>query len=53
MMLLQVDLKAEYFLITDYLYFAAQPGGIDATPKQFGSSINLLKGKPGQKPAMA
>jgi hypothetical protein len=41
--LLQVDLKAEYFLITDYLYFAAQPGGIDATPKQYNPSINLLK----------
>jgi hypothetical protein len=41
--LLQVDLKAEYFLVTDYLYFASQPGGIDATPKQYGSSINLLK----------
>jgi hypothetical protein len=41
--LLQVDLKAEYFLITDYLYFAAQPGGIDATPKQYSPSINLLK----------
>lgn len=40
---LQVDLKAEYFLITDYLYFAAQPGGIDATPRQYGSSVNLLK----------
>ena len=40
---LQVDLKAEYFLITDYLYFAAQPGGIDATPKQYGTAINLLK----------
>ncbi|MFD0765635.1 putative porin [Mucilaginibacter lutimaris] len=40
---LQVDLKAEYFLITDYLYFAAQPGGIDASPKQYGSSINMLK----------
>ncbi|MES2268207.1 MAG: putative porin [Bacteroidota bacterium] len=40
---LQVDLKAEYFLITDYLYFAAQPGGIDASPRQYGSNINMLK----------
>jgi hypothetical protein len=29
---LQLNLKAEYFLINDYLYFKAQPGGIDATP---------------------
>ncbi|MGY4539339.1 hypothetical protein ACVW0P_003773 [Mucilaginibacter sp. UYNi724] len=41
--MLQVDLKAEYFLITDYLYFAAQPGGIDASPRQYGSTINMLK----------
>lgn len=40
---LKLDLKAEYFLITDYLYFAAQPGGIDAHPVQLGSAINLLK----------
>jgi hypothetical protein len=40
---LQLDLKAEYFLISDYLYFAAQPGGIDAYPVQLGSDINLLK----------
>ena len=40
---LKLDLKAEYFLITDYLYFAAQPGGIDATPTQLGAPINLLK----------
>jgi hypothetical protein len=40
---LQVDLKAEYFLISDYLYFAAQPGGIDAAPTQLGNDINLLK----------
>ncbi|MCO5934077.1 putative porin [Mucilaginibacter sp. RB4R14] len=40
---LQLDLKAEYFLITDYLYFAAQPGGIDASPRQYGSIINMLK----------
>jgi hypothetical protein len=41
--LLQVDLKAEYFLITDYLYFASQPGGIDASPRQYGPAINMLK----------
>ncbi|WP_259071408.1 putative porin [Mucilaginibacter sp. X4EP1] len=41
--LLKFDLKAEYFLISDYLYFAAQPNGIDATPTQLNSDINLLK----------
>ncbi|MBD1366877.1 putative porin [Mucilaginibacter sp. ZT4R22] len=41
--LLKLDLKAEYFLITDYLYFAASNGGVDATPQQFGGSINMLK----------
>ncbi|MFD0793584.1 putative porin [Mucilaginibacter litoreus] len=40
---LELDLKAEYFLVSDYLYFASQPGGIDATPMQYGSSINMLK----------
>ncbi|HTE01533.1 MAG TPA: putative porin [Mucilaginibacter sp.] len=40
---LKLDLKAEYFLISDYLYFTAQPNGIDATPAQLGGSINLLK----------
>ena len=40
---LQLDLKAEYYLISDYLYFAAQPNGIDATPTQLHSPINLLK----------
>jgi hypothetical protein len=40
---LQLDFKAEYFLITDYLYYAAQPNGIDAHPVQLGGSINLLK----------
>jgi len=40
---LNLDLKAEYFLITDYLYFTAQPNGIDAHPAQLGGSINLLK----------
>ncbi|MFI5136539.1 MAG: putative porin [Sphingobacteriales bacterium] len=40
---IKLDLKAEYFLISDYLYFAAQPGGIDAAPAQIGADINLLK----------
>jgi Putative porin len=40
---LQLDLKAEYFLIANYLYFTAQPNGIDATPAQLHSDINLLK----------
>ncbi|WP_462266277.1 putative porin [Mucilaginibacter sp.] len=40
---LQLDLKAEYFLIDNYLYFTAQPNGIDATPTQYGSAISLLK----------
>jgi len=40
---LKFDLKAEYFLIGDYLYFEAQPNGIDAHPVQLGSDINLLK----------
>jgi hypothetical protein len=40
---LKLDLKAEYFLLNDYLYFAAQPGGIDASPQQLGTPISLLK----------
>ena len=40
---LKVDLKAEYFLISDYLYFASPTGGNDATPQQLGNPINLLK----------
>jgi hypothetical protein len=40
---LKFDLKAEYFLLTDYLYFKAQPGGIDATPSQYTPAINMLK----------
>ena len=40
---LKLDLKAEYFLINDYLYFTAQPNGIDATPTQLHNPINLLK----------
>ncbi|WP_428328830.1 putative porin [Mucilaginibacter sp.] len=41
--LLKLDLKAEYFLISDYLYFTAQTNGTDAHPAQLGSDINLLK----------
>jgi len=40
---LQFDLKAQYFLVSDYLYFAAQPNGIDATPTQESNPINVLK----------
>jgi len=40
---LKLDLKAEYFLISDYLYFESQEGGNDAHPVQLGSDINLLK----------
>ncbi|HTD39731.1 MAG TPA: putative porin, partial [Mucilaginibacter sp.] len=40
---LKLDLKVEYFLISDYLYFTAQPNGIDATPAQLHNPINLLK----------
>ncbi len=40
---LKLDLKAEYFLVTDYLYFAAQTNGIDAHPVQLNAPINLLK----------
>lgn len=41
--LLALDVKAEYFLVTDYLYFASQPGGVDATPRQYGGNFNMLK----------
>lgn len=40
---LQLDLKAEYFLLNNYLYFTADNGGIDAHPAQAGSPISLLK----------
>lgn len=40
---LQLTIKAEYFLISNYLYFTAQTNGIDATPAQLSSDINLLK----------
>ncbi|MCJ8211439.1 putative porin [Mucilaginibacter sp. RS28] len=40
---LQFDLKAEYFLLNDYLYFTSTNGGIDAHPAQAGSPISLFK----------
>jgi hypothetical protein len=40
---LQLNVKAQYYLVTDYLYFQAQPNGIDATPTQIASGINVLK----------
>ncbi|GAB3936124.1 putative porin [Mucilaginibacter myungsuensis] len=40
---LELDMKAEYFMINDYLYFEAQPNGIDAKPAQLAAPINLLK----------
>lgn len=40
---LQLDIKAEYFLISNYLYFTATDGGTDAHPAQLGADINLLK----------
>ena len=40
---LQLDLKAEYFLLTDYLYFTADANSNDAHPAQLSSPINLLK----------
>ncbi len=40
---LKLDIKAEYFLISNYLYFTAQTGGIDAHPAQLNTDINLLK----------
>jgi hypothetical protein len=49
---LQLDLKAEYFLVNGYQYFAAQtPGGIDAAPAQLNSPLNLLKISVGKKVA--
>jgi len=40
---LQLDLKAEYFLLNDYLYFTADANSNDAHPAQLGVPINLLK----------
>jgi hypothetical protein len=47
---LQLDLKAEYFLVNGYQYFASQtPNGNDAVPMQLGSPLNLLKISVGKK----
>jgi len=40
---LQLDLKAEYFLLGGYLYFASDPNGNDAHPVQESNNINLIK----------
>ncbi|MGY3213021.1 putative porin [Mucilaginibacter sp. HD30] len=40
---LALDVKAEYFLLNDYLYYESSPGGNDAHPVQLSSPINLLK----------
>ena len=40
---LKLNLKVEYFLISDYLYFESDPNSNDAHPAQLGSDINLLK----------
>jgi len=40
---LQFELKAEYFLISDYLYFTATDNSNDAHPAQLSSPVNLLK----------
>jgi hypothetical protein len=40
---LRLDVKAEYFLVSDYLYFASPNQGIDAMPAQYGGAINMLK----------
>ncbi|WP_183580786.1 putative porin [Mucilaginibacter sp. X5P1] len=40
---LQLDLKVEYFLLSDYLYFTATDNSNDAHPTQSTSPINLLK----------
>jgi hypothetical protein len=47
---LKLDLKAEYFLVTGYQYFASQtPNGNDAVPVQLSSPLNLLKISVGKK----
>ncbi|MGI4020151.1 MAG: putative porin [Janthinobacterium lividum] len=40
---LQVDAKAEYFLLNNYLYFLAKEDSNNPKPKQAGSAISLLK----------
>ena len=39
----QLAAKAEYFLISDYLYYKETSGAMQITPDQFGTNINLLK----------
>ncbi|MES2830305.1 MAG: putative porin [Bacteroidota bacterium] len=45
---LDLDTKAEYFLVTNYLYFQ-QDGAVGITPAQSSSAINLLKISVGKK----
>lgn len=41
---LQLDIKAEYFMINGYLYFKAQSdNGINAVPAQITAPVNLIK----------
>ncbi len=40
---LAFDVKAEYYLLNDYIYYEASPGGIDAHPVQLSNPINMLK----------
>jgi hypothetical protein len=40
---LGLDLKAEYFLLSSYLYFNSTDGGADPHPEQLSNQINLLK----------
>lgn len=47
---LQFDLKAEYFLVNGYQYFASlTPEGNDVAPAQLSSALNLLKVSVGKK----
>ena len=45
---LKLDLKVDYFLIADYLYFASPTGGSDAQPFQLGNNVNLVKASLGK-----
>jgi hypothetical protein len=40
---LQLNIKAEYYFITDYLYFTSDPDGTNAHPAQLGEPVNVLK----------
>jgi hypothetical protein len=47
---LLIDLKAEYFLVNGYQYFASQtPNGNDVAPAQLSAPLNLLKISVGKK----